>query len=398
MSMILRLIAISAVFSAGCGAEDLPATLVEARAVRARFESQSQAALAEADQIDANAPSAEREGVVRRVRLKRQAIFQAAASEILPLVEPAVAEEAAVEDLIWIAHRDWDSACGIRAVELLKDHHLLRPKTLEFARRMDSVCMPQFEALLKAQFEAAELPDDEKPRVLRSLAATIQQRGELIAAIQRKSEAELARIEEFRGKTLVETLRNGDVIEAEREAIRLYSLLADEFGNMPRRTGQPGTYGDLARAAIFEIENLGVGKVAPELEGEDLDGVKFRLSDYRGKVVLLSFWASWCGPCMELVPHERELVERLQDQPFVLIGVNGDKDREAARTVVEKERINWRSFWSGPEGSDGPLPTSWNVLGWPTTYVIDRAGVIQAKNVYDSGLDEAIERQIKARP
>jgi thiol-disulfide isomerase/thioredoxin len=53
----------------------------------------------------------------------------------------------------------------------------------------------------------------------------------------------------------------------------------------------------------------------PDLAGEDLDGVAFKLSDYRGKVVLLDFWAHWCGHCMEVVPHERSMVERLAGKP-----------------------------------------------------------------------------------
>ena len=52
--------------------------------------------------------------------------------------------------------------------------------------------------------------------------------------------------------------------------------------------------------------------VAPEIEGESVDGRTLKLSDYRGKVVVLSFWASWCGPCMDLVPDERTLVNRLE--------------------------------------------------------------------------------------
>jgi thiol-disulfide isomerase/thioredoxin len=150
------------------------------------------------------------------------------------------------------------------------------------------------------------------------------------------------------------------------------------------------TFGDLAKSALFEIKNLSVGKIAPDIAGEDLDGAPFKLSDYRGKVVMLSFWATWCGPCMGMVPHERDLVEQYQGRPFVLIGVNGDPDRENVRPVLEKEAITWRSFWCGEQGPLGPIPRSWNVMAWPTVYIIDHTGVIRGKSLHDALIEKFV--------
>ena len=65
-----------------------------------------------------------------------------------------------------------------------------------------------------------------------------------------------------------------------------------------------------------------VGMPAPEIDGEDFDGMRVKLSDYRGKVVVVVFWASWCPPCCAMIPHERELVERNRDKPFAMLSVN----------------------------------------------------------------------------
>jgi hypothetical protein len=84
-----------------------------------------------------------------------------------------------------------------------------------------------------------------------------------------------------------------------------------------------------------------------------------------------------------MFPHERSLVERLKNEPFALIGVNSDEDREKLKPVLDEEHITWRSFWNGPQGPSGPLSAAWNVHGWPTLYVLDAQGVIRAKDVRD---------------
>lgn len=92
-----------------------------------------------------------------------------------------------------------------------------------------------------------------------------------------------------------------------------------------------------------------------------------------------------------MYPHERSLVKRLADEPFALIGVNSDRDREAIRQIVIDKEITWRSFWNGEEGSRGPISTKWGVRGWPTIYLIDAEGIIRHKNLHGDDLDEAID-------
>src|SRR5947209_17432504 len=92
-----------------------------------------------------------------------------------------------------------------------------------------------------------------------------------------------------------------------------------------------------------------------------------------------------------MYPHERSLVARLQDKPFALLGVNSDKNKEKLKKRMEKEKITWRSFWNGPEGTAGPISKAWNVHGWPTIYVLDPKGVIRYKGLRGEKLDEAVD-------
>ena len=79
-----------------------------------------------------------------------------------------------------------------------------------------------------------------------------------------------------------------------------------------------------------------------------------------------------------MYPHERSLVKRLEGQPFALLGVNSDQDREALKPVLAKEQITWRSFWSGGS-TRGPISSAWSVTGWPTLVLIDEKGVIRQR-------------------
>jgi peroxiredoxin len=98
-----------------------------------------------------------------------------------------------------------------------------------------------------------------------------------------------------------------------------------------------------------------------------------------------------------MYPHERSLVKKLEGKPFALIGVNSDQSREQLKTVIDKEKMTWRSFFDGP-GTGGPIAKTWNVNGWPTLYVIDAKGTIRHKWVGSPGekvMDESIEKLVK---
>ena len=130
-----------------------------------------------------------------------------------------------------------------------------------------------------------------------------------------------------------------------------------------------------ARGDLFRLLHLDPGCTVPEIEGEDIDGKPMKLSDSRGKVIMISFWATWCSPCMGMVQDEKELVERMKGQPFVLVGINGDADRSAAKRVAAEKGINWRSFWDG--GDLEGTAVKWGVKGWPTVYLVNANGVIR---------------------
>ena len=147
-----------------------------------------------------------------------------------------------------------------------------------------------------------------------------------------------------------------------------------------------------AEGELFVLKNLSIGKVAPDIEGSDSDGKKFKLSDYRGKVVVLDFWALWCGPCMGLVPHERELVKRLEGKPFAMIGVDFDESKDELKKGEKEHGITWRSFH---DGRQGPIGEKWKISSIPAIYVLDPKGVIRYKDVREKKMDAAVDALLK---
>lgn len=123
-----------------------------------------------------------------------------------------------------------------------------------------------------------------------------------------------------------------------------------------------------------------VGKLAPETSGADLEGASLDLGEFRGKVVLLEFWGNWWGPCRGMFPHTRAFMERYAAEPFEVVGVNSDTQMDRLKLVIEKQKIQWRSFWNGPKGVKGPIARAWAVEEWPTVCLLDTRGVIRYRS------------------
>ncbi|HMP02681.1 MAG TPA: redoxin domain-containing protein [Gemmatales bacterium] len=154
-------------------------------------------------------------------------------------------------------------------------------------------------------------------------------------------------------------------------------VAANEDNPPPTESYRPGG-GGRSRSNPNAPYGLEVNMRAPELEGADADGKRFKLSDYRGKVVVLDFWGYWCPPCRSMIPHGRDLVERLKDAPFAFLGVNSDPLPEYNRWK-QQEPITWRCFMD--KSTRGPLTKKYDISAFPTLFLIDGNGVIRHKFV-----------------
>jgi peroxiredoxin len=131
---------------------------------------------------------------------------------------------------------------------------------------------------------------------------------------------------------------------------------------------------------------------APDFTLESRSGENLRLEDHRGEVVMLNFWASWCGPCRQEMPLMDGLYSRYKDLGFTILAVNVDENREEAHRFLDKVPVNYPILYD-PESSVSEL---YEVQAMPTTVMIDRDGNARYLHYgYQPGYEDEYEQQIR---
>jgi thiol-disulfide isomerase/thioredoxin len=170
---------------------------------------------------------------------------------------------------------------------------------------------------------------------------------------------------------------------------KLEALLKDSADVDVVTPNGPAKLADAVKGVKFFLEHLVVGKTLADVSTPTLDDdKKAKISDYRGKVVVLDIWATWCGPCRAMIPHERAMVAKLKDKPFALISVSADDKKKTLSDFLEKTPMPWVHWHSGPQGE---LIEKYQVQFFPTVYVLDAKGVIRFKHLRGEALEKAVE-------
>jgi len=151
---------------------------------------------------------------------------------------------------------------------------------------------------------------------------------------------------------------------------------------------------DLGNLQLQIMNRLEIGDAAPPFEVKMLDGKPLRLADYRGKFVLLDFWATWCGPCLGEIPHLKAVWDAFgKDERFVMISLSLDQSVEPVKKMVAAKKMSWLHGFLG-EWSQTDLPNKYSVEGIPSIFLIGPDGRLIATNLRGPAIKEAVGKAL----
>jgi Flp pilus assembly protein TadD len=148
-----------------------------------------------------------------------------------------------------------------------------------------------------------------------------------------------------------------------------------------------------ARAVVANTRMVDA-RVAPSFAVKSHTGEELTLERLRGKIVLLDFWASWCGPCRRDMPEVRKILKKYAGDDFVMIGINLDSSRPSFEAYMKEEGISWQQYYDGL-GWGNKIARLYGVFAIPHTVLIDHDGVIQAAGLRAEALSDKIGELLK---
>jgi peroxiredoxin len=183
------------------------------------------------------------------------------------------------------------------------------------------------------------------------------------------------------------------IIQDMDRATALFEQLTKEFpGTRPASEAAQMLVGMESQREQMKIQAaLKIGATFPDFEVKDLTGAPLSVARFKGKAVLIDFWATWCGPCITELPAVLAAYSRYKDKGFEIIGISLDRDEATLKRFIADRKMTWPNYFDGQEWKS-PLAAKYGVNAIPATYLLDGEGRIVAKNLRGPALEQELAR------
>ncbi len=191
------------------------------------------------------------------------------------------------------------------------------------------------------------------------------------------------------GMTLAQLYEDG---ENWAEARSTYETVAKQFGSSEVAKQVPPS---LRRLEIQEKGLLEEGKPWPGLSVKGLNGEPMDTSKLLGKVVLVDFWATWCGPCRAELPHVKETYKEFHDKGFEILAISLDSERDTLQSFIATEQMPWPQYFDG-KGWENEIAAQFGIRSIPDTFLLDRKGIIRHRGLSGEELKKSVAELLSA--
>lgn len=228
---------------------------------------------------------------------------------------------------------------------------------------------------IRAKLQAGEATEE-------ALAAELREFDALIAEHKATKTDEVAHILFMKAMLYTQVFDNAE------KGIALLEQVEKEFPETER--------GKSAGKMIEELRKhseLAVGKQFPDFNEKDLEGKPLSLERFKGKVVLVDFWAVWCGPCIAELPHVLSAYKKHHADGFEIIGISLDQDRAKLDAFLQEKGMTWPQYFDG-QGWQNKLAQEYGINSIPATFLLDGQGKIIAKDLRGDALEQAVAKAL----
>lgn len=172
--------------------------------------------------------------------------------------------------------------------------------------------------------------------------------------------------------------------DAEKE----YRVVIDQFSGVNPRLTQ---FAQMNLSDLSMERRLAVGNEPIPFEVKSIEGETLSPDKYKGKVLLLDFWATWCAPCKAEMPNVKKVYSKYNSKGFEIVGVSLDRSRQALDKYIAQNKIEWPQYFDGKYWNN-EIATQYGVRQIPATYLIDKNGKIRYKSLRGKQLENAVEK------